>query len=345
MKMDIRSRKRDHVESARKKDVEYSLSAGFEDVRFVHQSLPEMALDDVDTECRMFGKMLSAPLLILGMTGGYPEAAKINAKLAAAAEKEGLAFGLGSQRAMIEKPALAQTYKVRKVAPTIPLIGNIGGCQLAKYGVDKVRDACDVVEADALAIHLNPLQEVCQPEGDHDFSGILGQISIFCRDLGLPVIVKETGAGMSMNAAVALRRAGVSMADISGAGGTSWSKVEYMRSGESPVFENWGNPTCVSIAACSEMIETIGSGGIRNGLDAAKSLALGASFAGAALPFLRAPSPEKEAAGWKRDLRIAMLLSGSKNLWALRRARIVISGKSAEEMKRIGVDVSKYSRR
>ena len=345
MKMDIKSRKRDHVESARKKDVEYSLSAGFENVRFVHQPLPEMALDDVDTACRMFGKMLSAPILLLGMTGGYPEAAKINAKLAAAAEKEGLAFGLGSQRAMLEKPSLSSTYKVRKIAPTIPIIGNIGGCQLEEYGVKKVREALDTVGADALAIHLNPLQEVCQTEGGHDFSGTLSQIGIFCRDLGLPVIVKETGAGMSMNAAVALRRAGVCMADVSGAGGTSWSKVEYMRSGESPVFENWGNPTCVCIAACSEMIETIGSGGVRNGLDAAKALALGAAYAGAALPFLRASSPEKEAAAWKRDLKIAMLLSGSKNLWALRRARIVISGKTAEEMKRIGVDVNKYARR
>ena len=345
MKIDIKSRKRDHVESARSRDVEYSLSAGFDDVRSVHQPLPEMAFDDVDSECRMFGKMLSAPILILGMTGGYPGAAKINAKLAAAAEKEGLAFGLGSQRAMLEKPALAATYKVRKVAPTIPLIGNIGGCQLAKYGVKKVREALDEVEADALAIHLNPLQEICQPEGDHDFSGILGQIGIFARELGLPVIVKETGAGMSMNAAVALRRAGVCMADVSGAGGTSWSKVEYMRSGESPVFENWGNPTCVSIAACSEMIETIGSGGVRNGLDAAKALALGAAYAGAALPFLRAAGPAKEAAAWKRDLKIAMLLSGSKNLWTFHRARLVISGKTAEEMKRIGVDVNRYARR
>ncbi|MCX6770945.1 MAG: type 2 isopentenyl-diphosphate Delta-isomerase [Candidatus Micrarchaeota archaeon] len=345
MKMDIRGRKREHVESARRRDVEYSLSPGFGDVRFVHQPLPEMALDDVDTECRMFGKMLSAPIIILGMTGGYPDASKINARLAAAAEKEGLAFGLGSQRAMIEKPSLASTYKVRKVAPTIPLIGNIGGCQLKKYGVKKVREALDIVEADALAIHLNPLQEVCQPEGDHDFSGILLQIGIFCRDLGLPVIVKETGAGMSMNTAIALRSAGVCMADVSGAGGTSWSKVEYMRSGGEPVFENWGNPTCVSIAACSEMIETIGSGGVRNGLDAAKALALGAAYAGAALPFLRASDPAAEAASWKRDLKIAMLLSCSKNLWALHRARIVISGKTAEEMKRIGVDVHRYARR
>lgn len=345
MAVDIKSRKRDHVESARKKDVEYGISAGFGDVRFVHQPLPEMAFDDVDTECRMFGKMMSAPIIILGMTGGYPDAAKINSKLAAAAEREGLAFGLGSQRAMIEKPSLSSTYKVRKLAPTIPLIGNIGGCQLKVYGVKKVREALDIVEADALAIHLNPLQEVCQPEGDHDFSGILEQIGIFARDLGMPVIVKETGAGMSMNSAVALRHAGVSMVDVSGAGGTSWSKVEYMRSGSEPVFENWGNPTCVSIAACSEVIESIGSGGVRNGLDAAKCLALGSSFAGAALPFLRAADPAKEAAAWKRDLKIAMLLSGSRNLWHMRRARLVISGKTAEEMKRIGVDVNRYARR
>ena len=345
MKRDIQSRKRDHVESARKRDVEYSLSPGFEDVRFVHQPLPEMAFDDVDTECRMFGKMLSSPIIILGMTGGYPDAAKINAKLAAAAEREGLAFGLGSQRAMIEKPSLSSTYKVRKLAPTIPIIGNIGGCQLKKYGVRKVREALDTVEADALAIHLNPLQEACQPEGDHDFSGILSHIEIFARDLGMPVIVKETGAGMSMDAAISLRRAGVAMADVSGAGGTSWSKVEYMRSGSEPVFANWGNPTCVCISACSEVIETIGSGGIRNGLDAAKALALGASFAGAALPFLRAKDPAAEAAAWKRDLKIAMLLTGSKNLWTFHRARLVITGKTAEEMKRIGVDVHRYARR
>jgi isopentenyl-diphosphate Delta-isomerase len=343
--MGIKSRKRDHVEAARKHDVEYSVSAGFEDVRFVHQPLPEMAFDDIDTECRLFGKMLSAPFIILGMTGGYPGAAKINAKLAAAAEQEGLAFGLGSQRAMIERPSMAATYKVRKHAPTIPLLGNIGGCQLKQYGVKKVREALDAVEADALAIHLNPLQEVCQPEGDHDFSGILEQITIFCRDLGLPVIVKETGAGMSMEAAASLRQAGVAMADVSGAGGTSWSKVEYMRSGGAMVFANWGNPTCISIAACSEIIETIGSGGVRNGLDAAKALALGASYAGAALPFLRARDPSAEAAAWKRDLKIAMLLSGSKSLWHLRRARLVISGKASEEMKRIGVDLHRYARR
>ena len=343
--MDIKNRKKDHVDEAMRGNVEYRSPAGFSDVRFVHQALPEMSLEDVDTECRLFGKMLSAPLVVLGMTGGYPGAEKINRTLAAAAEREGLAMGLGSQRAMIEKPELASTYNVRKVAPTIPLIGNVGGCQLEKYGVKRVRSALDEVGADALAIHLNPLQEVCQPEGDFDFSGITEQIGIFARDLGLPVIVKETGAGISINAAIALKKAGVSMVDVSGAGGTSWSKVEYARSGREPVFSDWGNPTCVCIAACSQIIECVGSGGVRNGLDAAKAISLGASFAGAALPFLKAKSPSDEMAAWKRDLKIAMLLSGSRNLWHLRRARLVISGKAAEEMKRIGIEVNRYARR
>lgn len=343
--MDIRSRKKDHVDSARKKDVQYTCSAGLDDVRFVHSSLPEMDLADVGPESSIFGKKLFAPLIITGMTGGYPGAEKINLKLAAAAEKEGLALGLGSQRAMMEKPSLASTFRVRKVAPSIPLIGNIGGCQLKNYGVKKVRAMLDDVGADALAIHLNPLQEVCQPEGDSKFSGVLGQIGVFARDLGLPVLVKETGAGISREAAIALKKAGVGMIDVSGSGGTSWSKVEYIRSGADPVFADWGNPACECIASCSEIIKTIGSGGVRNGLDAAKCIALGASYAGAALPFLRADDPAKEAAAWKRDLRIAMLLSGSKDIAALRKAKLVITGKTAESLERLGIDPSKFASR
>lgn len=343
--MDIRSRKRDHVESARKANVEYSFPAGFADVRFVHNSLPEMDLDHVDSSASLFGKKLSAPLIIVGMTGGYPDAEKINLKLAEAAEKEGLAMGLGSQRAMIEKPELAVTYKVRKVAPTIPLIGNIGAVQLKKYGVKKVRAMLDDVEADALAIHLNPLQEVCQLEGDSEFSGLLEQIAIFAKELGLPVIVKETGAGISRDSAIALKKAGVKIVDISGSGGTSWSKVEYLRSKEAPTFTDWGNPTCECIAACSDVVEVIASGGVRNGLHAAKAIALGASYAGAALPFLKAEDPSKEAAGWKRDLKVAMLLTGSKNIAALKKAKLVIIGKTAKGMERLGIDVGRFARR
>lgn len=343
--MDIRSRKKDHVESAMKKQVEYGVSAGFGEVRFLHNPLPEMDLEDVDASCTLFGKKMSSPLIIVGMTGGYPDAEKINLGLAAACEKEGLAMGLGSQRAMVEKPELASTYKVRKAAPSIPLIGNIGGCQLKNYGVKKVRAMLDGVEADALAIHLNPLQEMCQPEGDKKFSGILQQIGIFAKDLGLPVIVKETGAGISREAALLLKKNGVKMIDVSGAGGTSWSKVEYLRSGERMTFADWGNPTCECVAACSDVVEVIASGGVRNGLDAAKAIALGASFAGAALPFLRAKDAAAEAKEWKDELRIAMLLSGSKNVAGLRKAKLVIAGKTAEGMERLGVNPNAFAKR
>ncbi|MCX6769552.1 MAG: alpha-hydroxy-acid oxidizing protein, partial [Candidatus Micrarchaeota archaeon] len=233
-------------------------------------------------------------------------------------------------------------------APSIPLIGNIGGCQLAKYGVKKVREALDAVEADALSIHLNPLQEVCQPEGDHDFTSVLAQIGVFARDLGLPLIVKETGAGISADAAVALKKAGVKMIDVSGAGGTSWSKVEYARSKKEPVFADWGNPTCESVVACAEAAKGMGiiaSGGVRNGLDAAKSIALGADFAGAALPFLRAQEPALVAQEWKSDLKQSMLLCGAKNAAQLKKAKLIIAGKTAESLARMGIDAGKYARR
>ncbi len=342
---DIRSRKKDHVEAAREGDVEYEIGAGFSDVRFVHDSLPELDLGEIDSACTMFKKKLSSPLLVAAITGGYPEAMKINLALAQACEEEQVAFGLGSQRAMIEKPELAPTYKVRKAAPSIPIIGNIGGCQLEKYGVKKVREALDAVEADALAIHLNPLQEICQPEGDSRFRGIGKAIGAFARDLGLPVIVKETGAGISRECAVGLSRAGVRMVDVAGSGGTSWSKEEYMRSGQEPVLSDWGNPTCECIAACSDVVEVIGSGGVRSGLDAAKAVALGASYAGAALPFIRAKNPQAEIARWKEELRLVMLLTGSRDLAALKRAKIIITGRTAEAMGRLGIDPGKYARR
>ncbi|MCX8195143.1 MAG: type 2 isopentenyl-diphosphate Delta-isomerase [Candidatus Micrarchaeota archaeon] len=343
--MDIRNRKAEHVEAAKRMDVEYEISAGFEDVRFIHSSLPEMDLEEIDLRCSFLGKNLSAPLIVSGMTGGYPGAQKINLSLAEAAEKEGLAFGLGSQRAMLEKPELAQTYKVRKVAPSIPIIGNIGACQLKNYGVEKIRAMLEEVEADALAIHLNPLQEMVQQEGDKKFSGILEQIGLFVDELGLPIIAKETGAGISKEIALALKKAGVCTIDISGAGGTSWSKVEYLRGKARPTFEDWGNPTVECIAACSGIIEVIGSGGVRDGLDAAKCIALGASYAAAALPFIRAKDPLAEMRLWKEELKTAMLLSGCKNIDRLKKAKLVITGETAEALKLLGIETSSYAKR
>lgn len=344
--MDIRGRKRDHVKSAMDGEIEYSFKPGFDDLRLVHRPLPEMPLSEVDAACSLFGKKMAAPIIIVGMTGGYADAEGINLRLAAAAEKEGLAMGLGSQRAMIERPELAATYKVRKAAPSIPLIGNIGAVQLASLGVGKVREALDEVEADALAIHLNPLQEVIQPEGDHDFSGILAQIEVFCKEIGLPVIVKETGAGISREDALLLVKSGVKYIDVSGSGGTSWSKVEYERSKKEPVFSDFGNPTAECVASCAGCgADLIASGGVRNGLDVAKSIALGASFAGAALPFLKAKDPAAEARDWKDDLKKAMLLCGAKDIASLSRARLVITGRTAQALSALGVSLGKYARR
>ncbi|MEM4633890.1 MAG: type 2 isopentenyl-diphosphate Delta-isomerase [Candidatus Anstonellaceae archaeon] len=343
--MDIKSRKKEHVDSARKKEVEYSAGSGLEDVRFVHNSLPEMDYEEVEIGCEFVGKRLFAPLIVCGMTGGYPEARKINLLLAQAAEKEGVAFGVGSQRAMLENPSLASTYKVRSVAPTIPIIGNIGACQLEKYQTEKIREILNEIGADALAIHLNPLQEMVQPEGDKRFSGILLKIEEVAHDLGIPVIVKETGAGISKEAALLLKKAGTEIIDVSGAGGTSWSKVEYIRSKQKPTFAEWGNPTAVCIAECAGILPIIASGGIRNGLDCAKAIALGAKYAGAALPFIKSKNPQQEIAQWKTELATAMLLCGSKNLEELSKAKLVITGKTAEEMERLGINPSQYSSR
>src|SRR4030095_11556310 len=227
-------------------------------------------------------------ILITGMTGGYSDAEGINKGLAAAAEEHNLAFGVGSQRAMIEKPELLRTYLVRDVAPKIPLLSNIGAFQLKKYSFDQIDSLVQKIEADALAVHLNALQEVVQPEGDTDFSGVLDAITRTADKLSVPIVAKETGAGISQDVALKLKSAGVKYIDVSGAGGTSWSKVEYLRRGETPGFENWGIPTVEAIMQWRGVLPLIASGGVRDGLDGAKAITLGAELCGAAFPFIKA---------------------------------------------------------
>ena len=322
------SRKKDHVDIVLQKNVQYEKSAGFESIDFVHNALPECDFNSIDLSTGFLGKRLGAPLLITGMTGGYKDAERINKGLAEAAEKYKLAFGVGSQRAMIENPKLKRTYYVRDVAPTIPLLANIGGAQLRKYSTDKIASLISVMEADALAIHLNPLQEIIQPEGDRDFTGVLNAIRRACSELDVPVIVKETGAGISSEVALKLKDAGVAYIDISGSGGTSWSKVEYQRKGAIPGFENWGIPTVEAILDCKGVLPLIGTGGIRNGIDAAKCIALGCDMAGAAYPFIK--SFESGATGldamveqWTLQIRGCMFLTGSRTMDELRNARLV----------------------
>lgn len=328
-KRQTESRKKDHVELVLKKGAQYEKSAGFERLDFIHNALPEISLESVDLSTVFFSKRIAYPILINAMTGGYGDAAKINKSLASAAQKHNIAFALGSQRAMIEHPELTKTYRVRDFAPNIPLLANIGAFQLKKYSSQQIESLVQSVEADALAVHLNALQEAIQPEGDTDFSGVLAAIQKACERLSVPVLVKETGTGMSQDVALKLKAAGVKYIDVAGAGGTSWSKVEYLRSEGVPGFEEWGIPTAESIIQCRGVLPMIASGGIRTGIDGAKAITLGADMCGAAYPFLKAleggdASLDRFIGTFKKQMRICAYLTGSRTLADLKKAKMRI---------------------
>jgi len=319
-------RKEEHVKIVLKKTTQYHKSAGFENVDFVHCALPEVDFSSVNLSTKFLGKKLNYPIMITAITGGYSGGGHINRQLAEIAEKYGLAMGLGSQRAMIENPNITETFAVRKLAPSIPIVANIGAIQLKQYSLRKVETLVSLIEADALAVHLNPLQEVIQPEGDKDFAGVLGAIRRLCNDIDVPVIVKETGTGISTEVAFKLKEAGVKYLDVAGSGGTSWSRVEYLRKGPVKGFEEWGIPTVDSILMCRGVLPLIASGGVRNGIDAAKSIALGADIAGAAYPFLKALNEKKidEMIGeWEMQMKIAAFLTGSKDYEELKKAKLI----------------------
>lgn len=305
----ISRRKADHLDVAASGRAESERSTLLDDVVLVHQALPELAVDDVALATELVGKQLAAPLMITGMTGGTAEAAAVNRDLARAAQAAGIAFGLGSQRAMAEHPELASTYHVRDVAPDVVLIGNIGAVQLRELGAQAVAGLAAQIGADAMAIHLNPGQELIQDDGDRNFRGLVAAIRSFVQLSSVPVIVKETGCGISPQAARQLMNAGISTVDVSGAGGTSWVAVEAVRApAESNSAAlgnelwNWGVPTAVSVVACVRAgLNTIASGGLRSGYDVARALALGATAGGMAAPMLRA-----QRAGGVEAVRIAI---------------------------------------
>lgn len=322
------SRKKEHVDLVVSKAAQYTRSSGLERVDFIHNALPELSLESVDLSTEFLKKRLNYPILITGMTGGYPDAESINKALAEAAQKHGMAFGVGSQRAMIENPDLAKTYMVRDVAPDIPLLANIGAFQLKSYDFEQIESLVSNIEADALAIHLNPLQEVIQPEGDTDFSGVLDAIRRTCDKLSVPVVVKETGAGISQDVAIKLKEAGASYIDVAGSGGTSWSQVEYLRSEGVPGFENWGIPTLDCIIQCRGVLPVIASGGIRDGIEAAKCIALGADIAGAAFPFIKALKEnalEEYIVLIQKQMKTCAFLTGSSSIAELKKAKLLIS--------------------
>jgi isopentenyl-diphosphate delta-isomerase len=300
----ISRRKADHIKINLDEDVRSGLTTGLERYRFVHQALPELDLERINTTTRLFGKSLSAPILISSMTGGTARAAALNLRLAEAAQVTSIAMGVGSQRAALESPDLARTFQVRKVAPDILLFANLGAVQLNYgLGVDDCRRAVDMIQADALVLHLNPLQEVLQAGGNTNFEGLARKIGEICKNLEVPLIVKEVGWGISERVAKVLADSGVTAVDVAGAGGTSWSQVESFRAESefdrqvAATFINWGIPTADSILNVKRAapdIRIFASGGLKDGLDLAKCIALGATLGGIAGKFLRTVASEDD---------------------------------------------------
>jgi isopentenyl-diphosphate delta-isomerase len=330
----IARRKADHLEVAASGRAEATRSTLLEHVHLVHQALPELALEDIDLGIELAGKRLALPLVITGMTGGTAEAAQVNRDLALAAQDAGVAFGLGSQRAMHEHPELAASYQVRDIAPRVVLFGNVGAVQAAQMGPARVVELARRVGADGLCVHCNPGQELIQDRGDTDFRGLVDAIARLVEASPLPVIVKETGCGLSPQAARALLGVGVQTVDVSGAGGTSWVAVEAVRAPEHSAsallgeeLSDWGLPTATSVAACASAgLVTIASGGLRSGYDVARALALGARAGGMAAPMLRAQRTGGADAvramidRVARTLRAVCLLTGSRTPGDLARA-------------------------
>jgi isopentenyl-diphosphate Delta-isomerase len=291
---EVTARKQAHLDLCLHSDVEARGSTLLEEVHLLHEALPELSAADVDTSVALFGRRLAAPVYIAGMTGGTERAGAINRALAAAAQKAGFGFGLGSQRAMWTDPDLAASYRVRDEAPDIALLGNVGAVQARAFGPAAVAELVEAVGADALCVHLNAAQELVQDEGDRDFRGCVDAIAALVDALHVPVIVKETGCGLAPAVLARLRAAGVEWVDASGAGGTTWPGVEALRGSErqralGALLREWGIPTAVSVVYARRAgFATLASGGIRDALDIVRALALGAHAAGMALPFLRA---------------------------------------------------------
>jgi len=331
-------RKREHLEICRTGEASPApLGGGFEKFVFVHNALPELDFGEVDTSTVFLGRELRAPVLISSMTGGFRMAGKINRNLAKAAQELGLAMGVGSQRVALEAPLAAGSFRVRDIAPDAFILGNLGAVQLNYgYGIEQCRQAVKMIEADALTLHLNVLQELAQPEGNHNFAGLTQRIGEICAELEVPVMTKEVGSGISGEVAARLAGAGVKAIDVAGVGGTSWYAVESKRAaqdeqGRDHVFDRWGIPTEESLLMVRRAVpklDVVASGGIRSGLDIAKAVALGANVGGMAQPLLSSASMSADAVmkflgEVIRQIKIAMMCVGARNIHELRQADIL----------------------
>jgi isopentenyl-diphosphate Delta-isomerase len=331
-------RKKEHLELCLDTDsVTNSSGTGLDRYRFLHNALPDLDIAELDLSTTFLGKRIKAPILISSMTGGFDLARKINRNLAAAAQELGLAMGVGSQRVALEEPAVANSFQVRDVAPDILLLSNLGAVQLNYgYTVDHCRRAVEMIHADALILHLNVLQEAVQPEGNRNFKGLTEKIANICRNLDLPVVAKEVGNGISAEVAVKLKGAGVAAIDVAGKGGTSWYSVEAQRAAKEgkpaeTTFANWGIPTEEALVAVRQAVpdlEIVASGGIRSGLDIAKSIALGADLAAFGQPLLASALESSDKVieflgGIIYEIKVAMLCVGAPDLTALKKIKLV----------------------
>jgi isopentenyl-diphosphate delta-isomerase len=352
--MSIGKRKQRHIRISLEENVKSDIPAGLNDVNLVHRALPEIDLKDVDTSIELFGRKLSAPIIISAITGGTEYAERINCTLAKVAQKTGIGIGVGSQRIAIQQPEVERTFRVvRDTAPNSLVIGNLGCPQLSLgWGFDEAKKVVDMIEADALAVHMNPLQEAVQVGGDTNYRGILKKIASLTSSLRVPVIMKETGAGISYEDAVRLENAGVSGFEISGLGGTSWAAVEHHIAKEvgdtlqeylGKSLWNWGIPTACSLVEvrAASKGKIIASGGLRTGLDIAKALSLGADAAGIAKPFLQKAiegedALEKHIETIITEVKTCMFLVGAQNVAEMKSVPVVVSGWTAEWLKARG---------
>lgn len=334
----ISSRKADHIRINLEEDVRSGLTNGLEHYHFIHRALPELDLEEIDLSQELFGRVVRAPLLISSITGGTEEAAMINRTLAEAAQAQGIAMGVGSQRAAIEHADLAHTFQVRDCAPDVLLLANLGAVQLNYgYGVDECRRAVEMIAADALILHFNALQEAVQPEGNTHFAGLVEKVAQVCQALSVPVIAKEVGWGFSRADVALLAAAGVAAIDVAGAGGTSWSQVEMHRATSdsqkrlAAAFVDWGIPTSEAIRHVRSVapgLKVIASGGLRSGVEIAKCIALGANLGGMAGPFLKAAAHSlaetiRMIDELKREVQVCMFAAGAGSLDALQKTPLV----------------------
>lgn len=328
----IISRKSDHIQINLEQDVSSGLSTGLEQLHFEHRALPELDLNQIQMKIEIFGRNLSSPILISSMTGGTKEAFEINKRLAEAAQITKIAIGVGSQRAAIENPSIQETFQIRQFAPDALIFANLGAVQLNySYGIEECQRAVDMIQADALILHLNALQEAVQPEGDVNFAGLARKIEAICKKLPVPVIAKEVGWGFSKADVRLLLDAGISAIDVAGAGGTSWSQVEMHRANTESqrqlagAFLNWGIPTSqaiLNVRTVAPELLIFASGGLRTGIDIAKCIALGASLGGMAGPFLKSANISLEAVIDKinelsQEIKICMFVTSASNISAL----------------------------